>query len=333
MKCGWWGGAHRQHDRPAVEAAVVLERPRRDVRQRDPQVPALGQHERLRAVLLLLERRFAADELEALGQLAALAQVGGETGRHLAPPAEGDAAERFAAALPPRRQLADPRLVRRRRAADRQRRGDLRQRPPERAAGLLVVVVVVRAEAAAPDPAERRAEPAEAVAGARRLLRLLRVPRSSKSFFSVLELASKAFSSFFLGGGPPLGIAGRDSRTMMLHFTSSSSRQIARQRVAAQIERGVNTQTAQLGSSPRLARRAPPRRRLASCRLLLQPCAHALTLFASRTSTRTAYFRSDRNSFSTSLSSYVLSDLASLKRRQASRTLPLDPRWDAPAPF
>ena len=168
------GGAHRQHDRPAVEAAVVLERPRRDVRQRDPQVPALGQHERLRSVLLLLERRLAADELEALGQLAALAQVGGETGRHLAPPAERDAAERLAAALPPRRQLADPRLVRRRRAADRQRRGDLRQRPPERAAGLLVVVVVVRAEAAAPDPAERRAEPAEAVARARRLLRLLR---------------------------------------------------------------------------------------------------------------------------------------------------------------
>ena len=169
------GVAHRQHDRPAVEAAVVLERPRRDVRQRDPQVPALGQHERLRAVLLLLERRLAADELEALGQLAALAEVGGEPGRHLAPPAKGDAAERFAAALPPRRQLADPRLVRRRRAADRQRRGDLRQRPPERAAGLLVVVVVVvRAEAAAPDPAERRAEPAEAVARARRLLRLLR---------------------------------------------------------------------------------------------------------------------------------------------------------------
>ena len=49
------------------------------------------------------------------------------------------------------------------------------------------------------------------------------VPRSSKSFFSVLELASKAFSSFFLGGGPPLGIAGRDSRTMLLHFPSSSS--------------------------------------------------------------------------------------------------------------
>ena len=42
------------------------------MRQRDPQVPALGQHERLRAVLLLLERRFAADELEALGQLASM---------------------------------------------------------------------------------------------------------------------------------------------------------------------------------------------------------------------------------------------------------------------
>ena len=54
-----------------MQAAVVLERPRRDVRQRDPQVPALGQHGRLRSVLLLLEGRLAADELEAKSRGAA----------------------------------------------------------------------------------------------------------------------------------------------------------------------------------------------------------------------------------------------------------------------
>ena len=173
--------------------------------------PPSWRHERLRAVLLLLERRLAADELEALGQLAALAQVGGETGRHLAPPAEGDAAERLAAALPPRRQLAIPgsNAPPRRRSS---RPRCLRQRPRSCAAGSRRRR---RRPSRGRSPRSRRAPRRagrNAAFRARRLLRRLRRPRSSNSSLRLGTMRRRPSPRWHLGRCAVAVIAGRAAR-------------------------------------------------------------------------------------------------------------------------
>eukprot|EP00966_Prymnesium_polylepis_P041417 961063-Prymnesium_polylepis.1 len=59
---------HSLTDRVVVQPAVLCERPRRRV-QRELEEGAFGHHERLRAVILLLEGRLAAEKLDAFGHL------------------------------------------------------------------------------------------------------------------------------------------------------------------------------------------------------------------------------------------------------------------------